>query len=83
MKNVQHYRYTVHKYLDGIWLLSDKKKSARNTMYNILAVKMNISREETHVSMFTKKQCKEAIKILRPMYIQINGKDIEYIKKEK
>jgi 6-pyruvoyltetrahydropterin/6-carboxytetrahydropterin synthase len=31
--------------------------------------------------MFNRAQCKEAIKILRPMYIQLYGKDLEYKRK--
>ena len=82
-KNLQHYRNTVHLYLDGIWLLSKNKKQARNTMYNILSIKMNISKEDTHVSKFNRAQCKEAIRILRPMYMQLYGRDIPYKPKEK
>lgn len=77
-KNLQHYRNTVHIYLDGIWLLSKNKKQARNTMYHILSVKMNLDRDDTHVSKFNRAQCKEAIRILRPMYIQLYGRDIPY-----
>lgn len=77
-KNLQHYRNTVHLYLDGIWLLSKNKKQARNTMYHLLSIKMNIDRDDTHVSKFNRAQCREAIRILRPMYIQLYGKDIPY-----
>lgn len=77
-KNLQHYRHTVHRYLDAIWLLSSKKASARSTMYKMLSTKMNMDVDDTHVSKFTRAQCREAIKILRPMYIQIMGKDLDW-----
>ena len=79
-KNVQHYRHTVHRYLDAIWVLSSHKGKARSSMYRWLANKMNINEEETHVKYFNRAQCKEAIKILRPMYIQLYHKDLEYTK---
>lgn len=82
-KNVQHYRHTVHRYLDGIWLASCKKRQARTLMYKILSIKMNIDFNETHVKYFNREQCRQAIRILRPMYIQLYGKDIEYKRKEK
>lgn len=75
-KNLQHYRFIVHKYLDAIWLLSSNRRGARNNMYNFLSNKMDIPLEETHVSKFNRTQCKQAIKILRPMYIQLYGKDL-------
>lgn len=82
-KNVQHYRHTVHRYLDAIWKFGWNKKSTRNSMYKILANRMNLTEEETHVKYFTRSQCKEAIRILRPMYIQLYGEDLKYKKKEK
>lgn len=82
-KNVQHYRHTVHRYLDAIWKLGWNKRKARSTMYKMLSEKMNIPFEETHVKYFTRAQCREAIKILRPMYIQLYGKDLDYTRKEK
>lgn len=81
-KNLQHYRYTVHRYLDSIWLLSTDKGTARSTMYDYLSQQMQLKKEETHISKFTKKQCKQAIKILRPKYIQIYGRDLGYKSKE-
>lgn len=81
-KNVQHYRHTVHRYLDAIWTLGWNKQATRGNMYSILANRMGIPKEECHASKFTRKQCREAIKILRPMYIQLYGKDLEYSKKE-
>ena len=77
-KNVQHYRHTVHRYLDAIWLVSASKKKAREAMYKWLSVKMNLDIDDTHVSKFNRNQCKEAIKILRPMYIQLFGHDLSY-----
>ena len=79
-KNVQHYRHTVHRYLDAIWVLSSKKGKARSSMYRWLADKMNIIEEDAHVKYFNRAQCKEAIKILRPMYKQLYGKDLDYNK---
>lgn len=81
-KNVQHYRYTVHKYLDAIWMASSKKHNARTALYKTLSIKMNIPIDDTHVSKFTRDQCKEAIQILRPMYIQLFGSDLSYRRKE-
>lgn len=52
-------------------------------MYKILANKMGLTLEETHVKYFNRAQCQKAIQILRPMYIQVYGKDLEYKKKEK
>ena len=52
-------------------------------MYNILANRMNLMPEDAHVKYFTRAQCREAIKILRPMYIQLYGKDLEYKKEDK
>ena len=75
-KNVQHYRHTVHRYLDGIWLMSSKKKSARRTMYKLLSTKMNLDIDDTHIALFTREQCKQAITILRPMYIQLFHHDL-------
>lgn len=79
-KNTQHYRYTVHRYLDGIWMLSSNKRKARTSMYSFLSKTLDIPIEDTHVSKFTRQQCKRAIQILRPMYIQIHHKDIDYKK---
>ena len=77
-KNVQHYRHTVHRYLDAIWSASSHKKKARSTMYKLLSNRMDLDIEKTHVSMFNREQCKQTIKILRPMYIQLYGKDLDY-----
>lgn len=82
-KNLQHYRHTVHRYLDAIWLVGSSKKKARSTMYKWLSTKMNLDIEETHVSKFNREQCKQAIKILRPMYMQLYGQDLTYKKKRK
>ena len=82
-KNLQHYRHTVHRYLDAIWLVGSSKKKARSTMYKWLSNKMNLDIEDTHVSKFNREQCKQAIKILRPMYIQLYGQDLTYKKKRK
>ena len=82
-KNVQHYRYTVHRYLDGIWCFGSRKGVARTSMYKWLSVQMGLPLEQTHVKYFTRAQCKKAISILRPKYIQFNGKDIPYVKKQK
>ena len=82
-KNVRHYRHTVHLYLDAIWMLSSKRRKARSSMYNWLGKQMGLSTEETHVAQFTRAQCQQAIKILRPKYIQLFGHDLEYKKKGK
>lgn len=37
-KNVQHYRHTVHRYLDAIWKVSNKNRDARSTMYSWLSI---------------------------------------------
>ena len=82
-KNVQHYRHTVHRYLDAIWSVSTHQKRARSTMYKLLSNKMNLDIDDTHVSKFNREQCKQAIRILRPMYIQLFDKDLDYRKKVK
>ena len=82
-KNVQHYRHTVHRYLDAIWSASSHKKKARSTMYKLLSNKMNLDINNTHVAKFNREQCKQAIKILRPMYVQLFGHDLNYKKKGK
>lgn len=82
-KNLQHYRCTVHRYLDAIWLTSSKKRNARTAMYSHLSRLMNLPLEATHAKYFTRNQCRQAIKILRPMYIQLYGKDLDYERKEK
>ena len=51
-------------------------------MYKWLAAQMNLPSEITHVSMFNRDQCKQAIKILRPKYIQLFGHDLFYKRKE-
>ena len=79
-KNLHHYRHTVHRYLDAIWNMGSHKSKARNTMYKTLALRMNLTEEETHASKFTRAQCKQAISILRPMYIQLYGQDLSYNK---
>lgn len=79
-KNLSHYRYTVHRYLDPIWQLSSNPTKSRSTMYKFLSNKLGIALEDTHVSNFTRAQCKQAIHILKPMYIQLFGKDLVYNK---
>lgn len=81
-KNVQHYRHTVHRYLDAIWVIGCHKGKARTLMYKWLSKQMNLEFEKTHVKWFTRDQCKQAIKILRPMYIQLYGHDLPWRKKE-
>lgn len=81
-KNAQHYRHTVHRYLDAIWKVSNKKRDARSTMYSWLSIQMDLLEEETHVAKFTRTQCRQAIKILRPKYIELFGEDSPYKKKE-
>ena len=68
--------------MDAIWQVSSKPKKARTSMYKWLSSKMDIPFKETHVKYFTKEQCKKAIKILKPMYIQLYGKDLPW-RKEK
>lgn len=81
-KNLKHYRHTVHMYLDAIWKLGWHKTQTRTSMYKILATRMGLSLDETHVSKFNRNQCRQAIQILKPMYIQLYGKDLEYARKE-
>ena len=81
-KNVQHYRHTVHLYLDAIWLISSSKHTSRTTMYKWLATQMSLDEQKTHVKYFTRQQCKDAIKILRPKYIQMYGKDLKWDSKK-
>ena len=81
-KNLQHYRHTVHRYLDAIWCATINKRKSRTTMYQWLSKQMNLDVADTHVSMFNREQCKQAIKILRPMYIQLFGHDLVYNKKK-
>lgn len=68
----------VHQYLDAIWMMSNRKGKARTSMYKWLAVQMNIPESKCHVRFFNKKQCEEAIRILRPKYIQLIGHDLDY-----
>ena len=82
-KNTQHYRHTVHRYLDSIWKVSNKRRNARSTMYSWLSTQMDLPEEETHVAKFTRNQCKQAIKILKPKYIELFGKDLPYRKENK
>ena len=82
-KNTQHYRYTVHRYLDSIWKVSSRRGKARSTMYSWLSTQMDLPEEETHVAKFTRNQCKQAIKILKPKYIELFGKDLSYRKENK
>ena len=82
-KNTQHYRYTVHRYLDSIWKVSSRRGKARSTMYSWLSTQMDLPEEETHVANFTRNQCKQAIKILKPKYIELFGKDLPYRKENK
>lgn len=82
-KNTQHYRYTVHRYLDSIWKVSSRRGKARSTMYSWLSTQMDLPEEETHVAKFTRNQCKQAIKILKPKYIELFGKDLPYRKENK
>lgn len=82
-KNLQHYRYTVHRYLDAIWSMGYNKRKTRTSMYKLLSNKMDLDIDDTHVSKFTRAQCKQAISILRPMYIQLYGQDLTYTKKRK
>lgn len=77
-KNLQYYRYRVHKYLDSIWLESSNRRAARCNMYKYLSVKLNIPRDDMHVKYLTRAQCKQAIQILRPMYISLFGHDLDY-----
>ena len=82
-KNVNHYRRTVHLYLDPLWQVGKHPSKARSVMYRWLAIQMNLDPKETHVRYFTRDQCKQAIKILRPRYITLFGHDLPYKKKEK
>ena len=77
-----HYRHTVHLYLDAIWMIGSSKKRARSSLYRWLGGQMGLTEEQTHVSLFTRAQCKQAIRILRPRYIQLFGHDLYYMKGE-
>ena len=59
------------------------KRKTRTSMYKLLSNKMDLDIDDTHVSKFTRAQCKQAISILRPMYIQLYGQDLTYTKKRK
>lgn len=52
-------------------------------MYSWLSTQMDLPEEETHVAKFTRNQCKRAIKILKPKYIELFGKDLPYRKENK
>lgn len=82
-KNLQHYRFTVHRYLDAIWTLSSRKNKARTSMYKWLSYKMNVDEKDAHVKCFDRATCRKAIKILRPLYIQLYGKDLDYVVRDK
>lgn len=82
-KNLNHYRHTVHLYLDAIWQMGKHKNKARTAMYKWLAIQMNLPESETHASKFNRGQCRQAIKILRTKYIQLYGHDLPYRRKEK
>lgn len=77
-KSLKSYKNTVHLYLDGIWKSGMYPSRARTAMYSWLATQMGIPKAEAHISLFNIEQCKQAIKILRPKYIQLMGKDIPY-----
>lgn len=77
-KSLRSYKNTVHMYLDGIWKNCTYPGKARTVLYKWLATQMGLSKSETHISLFNIEQCKQAIKILRPRYIQLYGKDISY-----
>lgn len=77
-KSLKSYKNTVHMYLDGMWKNCMYPSKARTTLYTWLASQMGLSKEETHISLFNTEQCKQAIRILRPRYIQLMGKDIPY-----
>lgn len=77
-KSLRSYKNTVHLYLDGIWKSCMYPGKARTALYSWLATQMGLSKDETHISLFNIEQCKQAIEILRPKYIQLNGKDIPY-----
>lgn len=49
-------------------------------MYNWLATQMQLDPEFCHVRWFTREQCRQAIKILRPRYIQLYGHDLPWRK---
>lgn len=82
-KNVNHYRRTVHRYLDGIWLISSNRRKARTSMYSWLSKQMDLPPEKTHVKYFNRDQCRQAIRILRPMYIKLYGKDLPWRKEKR
>lgn len=68
----------VHQYLDAIWMIGNDKRKARTSMYKWLAIQMSIPESKCHVRYFNKKQCIEAIRILKPRYIQLMGHDLDY-----
>lgn len=52
-------------------------------MYSWLSIQMDLPEEKTHVAKFTRGQCKQAIKILRPKYIELFGEDLPYRKENR
>lgn len=52
-------------------------------MYSWLSIQMDLPEEKTHVAKFTRGQCKQAIKILRPKYIELFGEDLTYRKENR
>lgn len=75
-KQLYKARNDVHKYLDGIWLISSKPGKARKSMYTWLGTQLGVSEEDAHVSKFDLSTCRKAIEILRPKFIQLHGYDI-------
>ena len=68
-------RREVHCYLDSIWKISTNKNKSRTAMYKWLATQMKLNTYETHIRFFNKEQCKQALKILKPKYKQLYGKN--------
>ena len=55
-------RVKLHQLIDPLW--KHRGKKYRDRVYEDLARKMGLRREECHVAMFTKEDCKRAIAIL-------------------
>ena len=69
------YRHEVHCYLDVLWLISTNKCKARNIWYNYLAVNLNKSEDENHISKYSLEDCKKALRLLKSKYKQLTGRN--------
>ena len=74
-KELLRYRHEVHCYLDTLWLLAADKSKARKAWYTYLAINLNKSEDENHISKYTLNDCKQTLRLLKPKYKQITGKN--------